>query len=91
MGLRDRLRQLQKRAEGEMVSIPQQDGTVKRFPTHQFAEAFLSALDRACGTADPEEPEHPLSLAARNSSDPKWRNSAYWADLAEHPPEDLSE
>ncbi len=91
MGLRDKLRQLERRAEGHMIVIPQQDGTVKRFPEYQLAEAYVQALDRECGVADPEEPEHPLSVAARNSSDPWWRNSCYWADLSDRPVEDLSE
>jgi hypothetical protein len=71
-----------------MVEIPQPDGTIKRFPQSQLAEAYLVALDRACGAT---EDDHPLCRAARNSSDPEWRNSVYWADLSDRPAEDLSE
>ena len=64
---------------------------MKHFPHYQLAEACVEALDRECGRADPHKPEHPLSLAARNSSAPRWRNSVYVADLADEPVEDLSE
>ncbi len=51
-------------------------------------DAFLNAYDRACGK---DLPEHPMSVAARNSSDPTWRNSVV-AGPEEVPdtPEDLS-
>ena len=95
MGLRDRLRRLQRMAEGSIVTIPQQGGTVKQFPERDLGPAFIDALDRELGrkglSSDPEEPEHPICVAARNSSDPEWRNSLYVADRPEVPIPDLSE
>ena len=95
MRLRDRLRRLQRRAEGPIVSIPQQDGTVKRFPERELGPAFVDALDRALGRKglrhEPERAEHPICTAARNSSDPQWRESLYVQERPEKPVEDLSE
>lgn len=88
MGLRDRLRRLRRRAEGPVVSIPQQDGTVKRFPEREFVDAFLNAYDRSLGRTDEE---HPLCRAVKNSSDPAWRNSFYTAEPPAFEIEDLSE
>ena len=74
MGLRDAVRRLQKRAEGPLVVIPQEDGTVRRFHQSQLAGAYLIANAREGGlTRD----DHPLCQAARNSSDPKWRESVW--------------
>ena len=95
MGLRDRLRRLQRMAEGPIVSIPQQDGTLKQFPERDLGPAFIDALDRQLGKkglcSEPEQPEHPICVAARNSSDPQWRNSLYVTDRPEDPIPDLSE
>ena len=75
MGLRDAVRRLQKRAEGPLVVIPLEGGGVARFPESQLADAYLIANAREGGlTRD----DHPLCRAARNSSDPKWRESV-WA------------
>ena len=73
MGLRDKLRRLERLSKGEMVVIPAADGTVKRFPKSELLPAFLSGLP----TTGRDVPEHPLCVAARNSSDPKWRESFY--------------
>jgi hypothetical protein len=88
-----RLRGLELAAEGEMIAIPQLDGTVKRFPQTAGMDAFLNLMDRM-GAGEDAPPEHPLIAAARNSSEPKWANSIYavedpgaWTD----PVEDLSE
>jgi hypothetical protein len=86
MGKRGWIKRLEREARGEMIAIPQKDGTVARFPGSDLAPAYLEALDRAVGSSDPEEPWHPLCAAARNSSDPAWRNSFYvteWAESAE--------
>ena len=45
MGLRDRLRRLEE-AEGEVVFVPQPDGTVKRFPQSALQEAFMMNMKR---------------------------------------------
>ena len=81
MGFRDRLKRLEREAEGEMVFVPQKDGTVARFPQSACAEALVSLLDGR---------DHPLARAARNSSDPTWTNSFYCAFPMEEV-EDLSE
>jgi hypothetical protein len=92
VGLRNKLRKLEREAREEMIEIPQQDGTVKRFPLSAAAEAFMNSVDRM-GAGEDAPPEHPLTEAARNSSDPKWSQSFYagggegWTD----PIEDLSE
>jgi hypothetical protein len=92
VGLRGRLRRLQKAAEREMIEVPQKDGTIKRFPQSAAKDAFMNVVDRL-GAGDDAPPEHPLVTAARNSSDPEWSQSFYaaggegWTD----PVEDLSE
>jgi hypothetical protein len=93
VGLRDRLKKLRKAAEREMVAIPQKDGTVKCFPESELAPAFLDAFECAVGRSDLDEPGHPLCAAARNSSDPAWRDSSYatGSEGRTEPVEDLSE
>jgi hypothetical protein len=81
MGLRDRLRRLEREARGETLAIGQKDGTVARFPQSAGAEALLSLLDGR---------DHPLARAARNSSGPTWADSFYGASPMEGA-EDLSE
>ena len=72
-----------------MVVIPQQDGPPARFPRSDLADAYVNALDRRLGE---DVPEHPLSRAARNSSDPTWRDSVVAGpEEVPEPPEDLSE
>jgi hypothetical protein len=46
MRLRDKLRRLERAAEEELISIPQQDSTVARFPRSAYREAFLNAVNR---------------------------------------------
>ena len=89
MALWRRLRDLERAAREEIVAIPQPDGSVERFPEGDLAPAFLDAVDRAVGRSDPDRPLHPLCMAARNSSDPAWRDSLYASEWAE-PTEDLS-
>ncbi len=89
MGLRGRLRRLERELEEIMVTIPQRDGSVKRFPQSALADAYLAAHYRASGH---DVPDHPLSQACRHSSDPKWRKTVYTEGetVAEEVP-DLSE
>ena len=90
-GLRKRLEHVERAAQGQMIEIPQKDGTVARFPQSAARDAFLNAMDQM-GAGDEAPPEHPLIEAARNSSEPKWSESIYAAgeDWTE-PVEDLSE
>ena len=91
--MRDRVQRLERLLEGEFISIPQRDGSIKRFPPCAFEEAFLCAMARI-GAGEDAPPRHPLLEAARNSSDPRWRES-YFSDIdyegATEPVEDLSE
>jgi hypothetical protein len=86
------IKRLERDSREEMIEIPQRDGTVARFPVSEAAEAFVNAADRL-GAGEDAPPEHPLSVAARNSSEPGWSESFYagggegWTD----PIEDLSE
>jgi hypothetical protein len=85
MGLRGRLKTLERDVRKEMVEIPQRDGTVKRFPQSALMEAFLYLVDVACGEASAtEEPE--IFGALRNAREPakKWMGSFYF-DPAEFP------
>jgi hypothetical protein len=80
---------MQREASGT-VSIPQADGTHARFTERELADAYLVALGRELGSS---HEDHPLCQAARNSPDPKWRESVYAGPEkapAEVPP-DLSE
>jgi hypothetical protein len=93
VGLRDRLRHLERTAEGEMLVIAQRDGTVRRFPQEAYKEAFMNHMARL-GAGEDAPPEHPLIEAARNSSDPEWSNSFFATDDPEEwtrPVVDLSE
>jgi hypothetical protein len=69
VGLRGRLRRLEREAEGEMVFVPQEDGAVKRFPQSALQEAFVTNMRRLRGE---EVPPHPLGVAAAGSPDPGW-------------------
>ncbi len=90
MGLKDRLRRLERESEGEMVFIPQPDVTVKRFPQSALQESFVTNMKRLRGE---DVPHHPLGVAAAESPDPEWGRSFYsaaWTDIVA-PVEDLSE
>jgi hypothetical protein len=93
MGLRAFIRRLERLSEGEVIVIPQKDGTVARFPQSAARDAFTNLMDRMGAGAD-APPEHPLIAAARNSSEPEWAESIYAVeDPAAHvaPVEDRSE
>ncbi len=89
MGLRRRVKRLEKETGGGMVFVPQKDGTVKRFPQSALQESFVTNMNRLRGE---QVPPHPLGVAAAASPDPEWRQSAYSATVTiVTPPEDLSE
>ena len=90
MGLRDRLRRLERETEGETVLVPQGDGTVKRFPQGALRESFMTNMKLLRGE---DVPHHPLGVAAAESPEPEWSRSFYsaaWTDVVA-PLEDLSE
>jgi hypothetical protein len=74
VGLRDRLRRLEREAEGEVVFVPQKDGTVKRFPQSALQESFTTNMKRLRGE---DVPHHPLGVAAAQSPGPEWSRSLY--------------
>ena len=91
MGLRDKLKRLERARRKEMIAIPQKDGSVARFPQSAARDAYANLCARL-GAGENAPPEHPLLTAARNSSDPAWSEGTYsvdesWLD----PVEDLSE
>jgi hypothetical protein len=92
VGLRGWLKRLEREAWGEMVEIPQRGGTVARFPQSALREAYANHMARL-GAGEGAPPEHPLLVAARNSSDASWLESVYVANPDEwvQPVEDLSE
>jgi hypothetical protein len=71
--MKDRLRRLERKAEGHYIIIPQLEGPPAKFPESAAQEAFLASLARLKGNLD--IPEHPLSMAAANSPDSHWRGS----------------
>jgi len=87
VGLRRRVKRLEKETEGGTVFIPQRDGTVKRFPQSALQDSFLANLQRLRGEA---VPPHPLALAAAASPDPAWNQSAF-STIGTEAAEDLSE
>jgi hypothetical protein len=91
VGLRGRLRRLERLSEGPVVVIPQPDGTVARFPESELAPAFLNAVARATRPPWEQPPEHPLVTAARASTNTRWRGSVVDLEPAEGEVPDLSE
>jgi hypothetical protein len=77
--MKARIGSLEKRARQHAVEIPQEDGTVAKFPWSAAADAYVNLMARL-GAGEEAPPEHPLLAAARNSSDPWWRSSVYAAD-----------
>jgi hypothetical protein len=91
--LKGRIRRLEEELTGEMITIPQRDGTLRRFPPDAGEDALLNFIDRI-GAGEDAPPEHPLMEAARNSSEPKWAGSFFAIndpDQWVQPIEDLSE
>jgi hypothetical protein len=79
VAIRNKLRRLERLAEEDLIVILQQDGTVAKFPQSALRDAVANYFDRLRAGED-APPEHPLSKAARNSSDPWWRESIYATD-----------
>ena len=94
MGIRDRLRRLRREARGELIEIPQADGTVARLPASALKEAFLSNCDALEARANGEEPPepHPLCRALMNAAHREsWHETFFDQFEAVGPVEDLSE
>ncbi len=89
MGLRDRLKRLQREARSDIIAIPQPDGPPAKFPASDLEAAFLSNAERLRRGDD--TPPHPLAVAAAHSTDPKWRDTFFGSFELDEPVEDLSE
>jgi hypothetical protein len=76
VGLRDKVKRLERASREEFFEIPQKDGTVARFPKSEGIVAYINWFDRM-GAGEDAPPEHPLITAIRNTSDPYWRNT-FW-------------
>jgi hypothetical protein len=79
VGLRDKLKRLEREARGEMIEIPQKDGPSARFPASTLKDAYLNLMERL-GAGEDAPPEHPLVVAVRNTSDPEWQQSVYMCE-----------
>jgi hypothetical protein len=67
MGLREKLKLQERRADTASVVVPQADGSVKKFPESAAMDAFLSMSERGKAHCHGEElpPVHPLIVALR--------------------------
>jgi hypothetical protein len=79
MSIRDRLGRLERGAAEDIIAMPQANGPPAKFPAAHALDAFLSSMERLrahhLGEEVPEE--HPLTRAARASSDPAWHGSFF--------------
>jgi hypothetical protein len=71
MGLRDRLRHLERAAEQNLITFERKDGTVARFPQEAFTEFFLHEWERGKRHHEGEDPgpAHPMMDALRDAKD----------------------
>jgi hypothetical protein len=77
MAMKSRIKRLERRTQSNYISIPQLGAPPERFPPSALAEAFESNMNQlraAVGGRD-IPPDHALTVAAKNSGDPKWRDS----------------
>ena len=91
--LNSRLRKAEAELTREMITIPQRDGTLRRFPSGAGEEALLNFIDRI-GAGEDAPPELLMIEAARNSSEPRWAGSFFAVNDPDEwvrPTEDLSE
>ena len=86
MSLKSRFRRLERAYRGDMISIEQKDGTVKRFPRSALEEAFLRNLEFLDAAAEGREPP-PLTefqMALMNAAQREvWHETFF--DFHEHP------
>ncbi len=71
MGIKDKLRRLQKIAEADFITVELRDGTADHFPSDELPKAFLNLMNRmraAHGGASPP-PAHPFIEAVLNATD----------------------
>ena len=93
VGFGNRLRRLERLAQGGLVSIPQEVGAVARSPASDLEAAFVNLTERM-GAGEDAPPEHSLLAAARNYDDSGWSEPLFAAPGHGEPigpVEDLSE
>jgi len=74
MGLRDKMRRLERAAEENLVAVELEDGTTARFREEEiFPECFLHEFDRGKRHYDGEDPgpAHPFIEALRRAANPE--------------------
>jgi hypothetical protein len=71
VGIRDRLRRLQRAADENLITFELKDGTVARFSEDAFTECFLHEWERGKRHHDGEDPgpAHPMVDALRDAKD----------------------
>jgi hypothetical protein len=71
MGLRRRVRRLERETRGEPIEIRQREGTVERFYEDDWTDCFLHEYDRGRRHFEGEEPgsAHPLIKALRDAEE----------------------
>jgi hypothetical protein len=71
MGLRDKLRRLERVADENLITFELEDGKWARFPEEAYAECFLHEYDRGGRHIRGEDPgpAHPLVEALRKAKD----------------------
>ena len=67
--MRGWIKRLEHASKGELISIPQRDGTIKRFTLAEARDAYLNMMDRL-GAGEDAPPEHPYLTAVRHSTYP---------------------
>jgi hypothetical protein len=71
MGLRARLKNLERKAEREMLSFELEDGTIAKFPPGTYLECFMHESERGREHyfGEPVRDAHPLVKALRRAKD----------------------
>jgi hypothetical protein len=71
--LRSWIRRLERDSQDEQISIPQTDGTVARFKSDAWKDAFVHEAERLRAIHRGEDPgeAHPVTVAKRNAVYPQ--------------------
>ncbi len=74
MSFRHSIKRLERMSRGELISIRQANGSIKRFSQQDFAEAYIRNFDQMLAETEHEKPEaHPLQLAMLGAA--RWKPS----------------
>ena len=88
------LRSLERSSRGELISIVQADGSIKRFSQQDFADCYRRNFGQMFAEIEDEKPDaHPLQLAMLNAAHWKPSYEVFTDGLRREPGEvpDLSE